>query len=377
MHCLKCGASWITGNEKPIISSCPVCDTDYNNYIEYRGYDSIREFLLCLLHEQGDAVCKNTLQITSLLNDYFPQETAVRRQIESLLNNGLGEAVYQYKMDVSKRVDISEIVKKSNVSISLELLVDTVEYLTNKRLEKASPVNTAEFYLNQAATLQNEAYKSIALEKANKIRPQADSLRKQADILFSLGKNRDAILVLEQAANVNDEDALLLLAEIYEAGEKVPTDYKRAFSYLKRLEGNGSSEGMYQIGWYYYLGYGVEKDMNQAIHYFSKAAEDNNERALYALYKVLYQDNANVAVDYLRRAADLKHVPAMYDMAIHLLYGDNVSKNVKTAIGLLEKCADKNYGSAISKLSYMYMVGYEVPADKEKAQNYKMMLGGT
>lgn len=376
MYCLKCGASWTTGNEKPIISCCPVCDTDYNDEIEYRGYDSIREFLLCMIHEQGSEVCKNTLQITGLLNDYFPQETAIREQICSLLNNGLGEAVYQYIENPAEQIDISEIVKKSNVSLSLQSLVDMVEYLASRKPEIASPIDTAEFYLNQAAGLQSNAYKEIALAKANKIRPQGDSLRKQADLLFSSGKNRDAILVLEKAAGVNDEDALLMLTEIFETGERASIDYKRAFSYLKRLEDNGSNEGMYQIGWYYYLGYGVEKNVNQAIQYFTKAAEDNNERALYALYKILYQSNANTALNYLRRAVDLKHIPAMYDMAIHLLYGDNVTKNINMAVKLLEECAANNNKSAISKLAYMYMVGYEVSVDKEKAQKYKMLLGG-
>lgn len=64
----------------------------------------------------------------------------------------------------------------------------------------------------------------------------------------------------------------------------------------------------------------------------------------------------------------------MYDLAIHLLYGDDVGKNIEKAIQLLDKCAEKGNQPAISKLFYLYRVGLGNKADRNKAEDYRNML---
>ena len=375
MHCLKCGASWISGNCNPIIAACPVCDTDFKQEAEYRGYDSVLELLLCLIYEEGDEVCRNTLKITSFLNDYFPQETFVRAQIGLLLNEDLGNIVYQLRKNLKGNLDIKKTVERAGVTYPLTKIEQAVYYLAERITEYPSPVNTADFFLKQVPQLKNDVFRISALEKANEIEPQIRSLRQLSELLFSVGKSWEAINSLEKAANLGDEDAFLLLSEIFELGKEVPINYSRSVFYLNQLEKNGNTKAYYQLGRFYYLGLGVEKDVERAVKYFLSAAEKDHEEALYMLYRLMYRENKTRAVEYLRRSAAQGYVPAMYDYSLHLLYGDDIKKNVHEAILLMENCAALKYQDALSKLRYLYTVGYEVEANKEKAKKYRKTQG--
>ena len=375
MHCLKCGAGWTAGNIKPLISACPICDTNYTDNVEYRGYDSISEFLLCVLAENGDAVCQDKVRVLGLLNDFFPREKALRKDIEILLNNGLGDLVYKLRENPELPIDLTTIVDQKEISCSLSVIENCIEYLTGRRIEEASAVNTADYYLNQYRLLQANEYKICSLKKANAIAPQNDALKAQAELLFSVGNNVEAIKTLDIAAERKDEESLLRLSEIYECGDKLPKDYGKALAYLNILKDLGNREGLYHLGRFYYLGYGVDKNINYAVDFLSQAAEKKHEKALYILYKILYKSNKEAAIGYLKKAAELRYDLAMYDYAVHQLYGDDVQKNVEEAVKLLEACAKYKHKGAISKLAYLYSTGNGISADKEKAQKYRDLSG--
>ena len=375
MHCLKCGAYWKSGNAIPIISKCPVCDTDYNKETEFRGYDSINEFLMCLLLEKGEEICLNDLQITSFLNDYYPQEVLLREQIEKLLSNGIGAYIYQYRKGINPNPDLQTIVKRSELDNIYDSINNTVGYLTGQIVNEGSKTETTSFYLNQEKKLYDDKYRLLAMEKAYKISPEAHILKRQAEILFDIGSNNKAVELLEKVSETDDEEAILWLAGIYEKGDKTSQNYESAVKLYLRLEGRNSAEGMFHLGKLYYWGYGVQKNTNQAVEYLSRSAEQGNYKAQYLLYRILYKDNPAVATGYLSQSSAQKFEPAMYDMAIHLLYGDDVEKDVPSAVGLLEECEKRGNRDAASKLFYMYMTGYEVEMNKSKAQQYRNTLG--
>lgn len=375
MHCLKCGCKWRIGNMSPNISFCPICDTDFTQNVEYRGYDSIAELLMCLLLEKGDDICLNNLQITSYLNDFFPQEALLRDQIEKLLNHGIGEYVYQCRNINKPRNNLRIIVWQAGLLNSYDDIEKTVFYLTGRINEEGSNIEKANFYLDQVEQLHNDSYKLAALEKANKLSPDIYALNRQADLLLKVGNTHGAIEVLEKASETGNEAVILRLANIYERGEITQQNYGRAADLYSQLERQDSTEGLYHLGKLFYLGRGVEKNISQAVEYFSRSAEKGNYRAQYFLYRILYKDNPIAAVDCLVKSAAQNFEPAMYDLAIHLLYGDDIIKDVTRAIGLLEECSKNGNRDAASKLYYMYMTGYEVAPNKEKALHYKMLLG--
>ena len=137
-----------------------------------------------------------------------------------------------------------------------------------------------------------------------------------------------------------------------------------------------SNEALFNQGRKFYLGEGIAIDIPKAVESFSKSAELGNVKASYVLYKIYYQNQASTefAIQHLKKAADMNYLPAMYDYAIHLLYGDDVDKNTEKAIQLLDKCAKKGSQPAISKLFYLYRVGLGNKVDRKKAEEYRKLL---
>lgn len=374
MHCLKCGSKWRIGNVSPNISFCPICNTDFKKTVEYRGYDSIVELLMCLLLEKGDDVCLNDLQITSYLNDFFPEEVMLRNQIQTLLSHGIGEYVYLFRNNHIPRQDLKTIIRQAGLIDAYDIIEKAVFYLTGKTIDEGSNINNANFYLDQLEQLYDIRHKLVALDKANKLSPDINTLTHQADLLLEIGNTHDAIAILEKASKTGNETVILRLANIYQKGEIVPCNYGRAFDLYSQLERQDSAEGLYCLGKLCYLGRGVERNTSQAVELFSRSAEKGNYKAQYYLYRILYKDNPILAIDYLVKSATQNFEPAMYNLAIHLLYGDNIIKDVTSALGLLDECSKHGNRDAASKLYYMYMTGYEVGSDKNKAMHYKMLL---
>ena len=375
MHCLKCGCKWRIGNVSPNISFCPICDTDFMENIEYRGYDSISELLMCLLVEKGNDICLNNLQITSYLNDFFPQEVLLRDQIEMLLNHGIGKYVYHCRNGHKPRNNLRIIVWQAGLINNYDDIEKTIFYLTGRIIEEGSNIEKANFYLDQVEQLHNDSCKLVALEKANKLSPDIYALNRQADLLLEVGNTPGAVAVLEKASETGNEAVILRLANIYEKGEIIQQNYGRAADLYSQLEKQDNTEGLFRLGKLFYLGRGVKKNTSQAVEYFSRSAEKGNYRAQYYLYKILYKEDPITAVDCLVKSATQNFEPAMYDLAIHLLYGDDIIKDVTRAMGLLEECSKHGNRDAASKLYYIYMTGYEVEPNKEKALFYKMLIG--
>ncbi len=375
MHCLKCGAKWSIGNVSPNIFVCPICDADFKEDEEQRGYDSVAEFLMCLILERGENICLNTLQIVGFLNDYYPEEFALREQIEKLLNSGIGDYVFRRRQRLDPTLDLQTIVNQAGLNDLYDAIETTTGFLTQTIEKEGSNFETASFYLDQADQLKGDRYKLVALEKASKISPDPYIFKRQADLLFEAKEYDKAVEALEKASEAGNEEVLLQLAAIYEKGDIVQKNYKRAVDLYSLLEKQDSTKGLYQMGRLYYLGNGVERSTAQAVEYLSRSAKKGYYKAQYFLYRILYKDNSRVATDYLIKSAEQSYEPAMYDLAIHLLYGDDVKKDVYTAISLLEECAKLGNRDAASKLYYMYMTGYEVNSDKNKALHYKKLLG--
>lgn len=104
--------------------------------------------------------------------------------------------------------------------------------------------------------------------------------------------------------------------------------------------------------------------------------EKNDRKAFFEIYKLTLHDDPENAIKNLEHSASLGYVPAKYDLAISFLYGDMVSKNVPEAVRLFKECAEQGHERSISKLAYMYITGYEVKRDKQKADTYKKMKKG-
>ena len=62
--------------------------------------------------------------------------------------------------------------------------------------------------------------------------------------------------------------------------------YESAVQYYTRAAKLGNAEAQFRLGWCYYDGTGVEKDLNEAEYWFRKSAEQGEEQAKAALNRI-------------------------------------------------------------------------------------------
>ena len=69
----------------------------------------------------------------------------------------------------------------------------------------------------------------------------------------------------------------------YELGFGVEKNYEEAFKWYSLAAKNGSLAGQYQLGWCYFEGFGVNMDVNRAKEIWIEAADEGYEDAILAL----------------------------------------------------------------------------------------------
>lgn len=223
---------------------------------------------------------------------------------------------------------------------------------------------------------------------ANDIGIKKNDATESKDIVYQVKKENISSNTLSEKVAVIKENSDLESQSNSDPNSKISNDDGNITDAICRIEINKAdsaeyinditSETLFNQGRKLYLGEGKDIDIPKAVELFSKSAELGNEKASYVLYKIYYQGQASIelAIQYLKKAADSNYLPAMYDLAIHLLHGDDMKKNTEEAIHLLNKCAEKGNQPAISKLFYLYRVGLGNKADRNKAEEYRKLLKG-
>ena len=124
--------------------------------------------------------------------------------------------------------------------------------------------------------------------------------------------------------------------KIYEANNEIREEnYGKAFNIYLELANNGSIDCQRFIGWMYYTGKGVDKDLRKASDWFSKAADKGDIEAKYGLGKVYIS-----------------------------------SENYSKSLTILLECANQGFPAALYSLGVMYRDGKGVETDRDKAYMY-------
>jgi uncharacterized protein len=100
------------------------------------------------------------------------------------------------------------------------------------------------------------------------------NLYDQAGERFQAGDHQGAAQILEQSAKAGNPIAQLRLAMLYEAGDGVPRDLGKAFSWYRAAAQNGEPAAQYELGTYYEYGKGVVADnWDEAAKLYRASAE--------------------------------------------------------------------------------------------------------
>ena len=106
----------------------------------------------------------------------------------------------------------------------------------------------------------------------------------------------------------------------------------------------GSSDAQFNLGVLYIEGKGVAQNRNEALFWFTRAAEAGHVEAQYNLGHLYFEDKENsesvaIAVAWWRKAAEQGFTIAQYNFGRALFYGVGIEKNIEQARFWMEQSA--------------------------------------
>lgn len=186
-----------------------------------------------------------------------------------------------------------------------------------------------------------------------------------------------ALMLLDKCAQLDDAEAYYKLGKWYGIGYNVIKDEKKSFDYYTKASNLGHYSAMCNLGIAYVNGKGVKTCYELGVYWFKKASEGNVVNAKFNLaycYENGIGTNKDIAqaINYYTSAARDGHG----DSALRLgeLYMNEESiKDYQSAIYWLNIAMEKGNKKAYSDLAVIY--GSEAYYDEDKLEYMKQMAG--
>jgi len=108
----------------------------------------------------------------------------------------------------------------------------------------------------------------------------------------------------------------------------------------------------------YFRGDGVDEDKSQALHWLSKAADQNDLEAMFGVARVyMSMKEFDKAFSYYKKSADKGFLPSIYWVGRFYRDGISVAQDVKSALGLFDKGAKQGHLHSMRELAVMKIKG--------------------
>ena len=167
---------------------------------------------------------------------------------------------------------------------------------------------------------------------------QARADMAEADALYGSGQYEEAFAAYAELAKEENGEAMLRLAQMFEAGEGVGASRSRALTWYRRAAAHDIAAAHFRIGEMYESGIGVPRNYSAAVRAYRAAADLGHVDAMIRLAN-LYTDgsgampDASEAARLLKQAADSGDAEAV--VALDLLVGSGtVPRNVLDELGI-------------------------------------------
>lgn len=157
-------------------------------------------------------------------------------------------------------------------------------------------------------------------------------------VLLDRGRTREAMPMLQHAANAGSAEGAHRLALLYAQGaDGIPRDDARALALFEKAAAAGHVRAEINAGMLYFYGRGTPKDLVRARAWLEKAAAQNDPYALYALGRAMEESDGPAladpvrAADLYKRAAQQGHTFAALRYGLALAEGNGVRKDLVAA----------------------------------------------
>jgi TPR repeat protein len=142
----------------------------------------------------------------------------------------------------------------------------------------------------------------------------------------------DLISAKRTIAYQGDTEAQYDLGVIYNNGEGIRQDYKKAMEWFRLAADQGYAPAQYNMGVMYAAGQGARQDFREAMKWSRLAADQGDSLAQYNV-GAMYAEGIGAAQDYreamtwFQRAADQGHSIAQYNVGVMYDQGIGTAKN--------------------------------------------------
>lgn len=178
---------------------------------------------------------------------------------------------------------------------------------------------------------------------------------------------------LRERAASGEAEAMRLLGVCYQTGTGVDKDLEESLRWFGKAARHGSDEAEYDLGVIYRDGIGVGQSWVESAYWFRKSAQNGNLKGMvnigrqFADGKGVLQDSF-IASEYYWRAGARGNAEGQYAYATMLRDGKGVRKDTAKAIEWFQKAADQNYKDAALQVKYLKRASASPKKSKQGAK---------
>lgn len=197
-------------------------------------------------------------------------------------------------------------------------------------------------------------------------------------ILSGYEEGLNKIKLLEAAADLGNDEALIQLALIYYEGKEIQQRKDITITYLDKLSKKGNSNAAALAGEMYYNGDGVSINHAKALTYYKVAADAGDIPSMYQVGSMYHRgqgvsENAEEAEKWFKRVrANAEHNDSNWQNAsegLAFIYTYE-RKNKSEAINIWTELANRNDAFAQYQLACCYAKGFGVSYSRTEALNW-------
>jgi TPR repeat protein len=192
--------------------------------------------------------------------------------------------------------------------------------------------------------------------------------------------------LLRKSADEGYVAAMVTLGFLYEGGQYVPKDYKEVFHWFSMAAAKGDAEAQNHVGGCYCYGLGTTQDYSMAAKYYRRSADNTNYAAMKSLGFLLMRGygvdkNLDAAKYWLTRAAkEGGNRRAMYNLGALCSRRISDPNSIIQAFQWYQQSAELGDPLACFELAQYYYYGWGVQRDLDRYRTWRFKaatLGAT
>ncbi|ACE06262.1 hypothetical protein Aasi_0895 [Candidatus Amoebophilus asiaticus 5a2] len=285
--------------------------------------------------------------------------------------SGLLQAMSKLELSDLAGSSVQRLARGNTVSTSKPI---TAEPLLNKPLPIVVPPRPANMNKREDIIPNEKEDVPTLTRKAQ----QGDVKAQQAlGVMYESGNGvtkdvKKAVEWYQKAAMQGHVEAQCNLGGMYELGRGIGKDEHQATYWYQKAADQGYAKAQYKLGMMYELGRGIAKDENQALHWYQKAAGQGNSIAQRKVKELAVNDKGWVKgkdsnLKGYKKSGEQIDASEQVNLGVAYYNGQGVQQDYVKAKECFAKAADQGNMHAQNWLGFMYQHGQGGPQNYQEA----------